>query len=273
MYLNVGVKDLINLKSKRVSFNEILITKQDVIRISKLMYYLTFRKIFVIDSIRLDQFTKHQQNEISLIFLEYYEYIVLKSGIQYLNKHKMLNMFKESEELTGILIRAINKNVSPARNGINITDISTDDLNLLMLNWFSKINRNFRSIEKFILPTTNLFDINLNAGSFDKIVDPIEFLSKTFDAFIRIGKGSIPFSDDFGSNIKASIQTKSDYFTKKIIVEELTDFVNQLTSFHNDTFTLENIEYITSSTLVAERLAVIITISINSIQEIKFKIN
>lgn len=271
MFLNVSVKDMIDVKTQKVSFNEVIIYKSDIKTIPKLMQYFTFQKIFIQDEIRLDSLIPTKQNEIGLIFFEFYGYLNIIEGIQYLNKSKFDEMFYESAELKSILIKVDYKYPVDAKNSLSIKDITTNDLNLLILNWFDHKNRNFRSIEKFIPLTDNLFDININHGYFEKIVDPIEFLSLSFDRFIRIAPGEIPFSNNFGSNIKQSIMTKSSYFTKKAVRAEIEQFTRLLTSVYSNVYTLEDISYKEEGD-VSQKLTVMVTISINKNEAVTFKI-
>ena len=238
----------------------------------KLMNYLTDHKIHFDESIRLDSFIKTQQNEIGLIFFEYYEYVIFKDGVMYLDQNKFLRTFVESESITSILVNAIRRAPTNIENTISIEYFKTNDFNEIVLNWFYSRYRNFRSIEKFIDSSTSLFDINLNAGYFSKVVDKSEFLGIMFSRFVRTRKGSIPFSSNFGSSIKESLQTKSNYFTQKNILEEITDFTQTLTNIYNTDFSLANIDYKEESNGIVAKITIIVTISINKTEEVRFKL-
>lgn len=271
MFLDVSVKDMINVKSAKVNFNEVIITRRDVVRIQKLMQYLTDHHIHFDEELRLDSLIPVQQNEIGLIFFEYYEYLIIKSGVRYLNKSKFTEMFSESEIIMSYLERSEVLAPSGIDNALTIRILTTKQLNEIVINWFSERHRNFRSIEKNITETLNLYDINLNAGHFNKITNKSEFLGLMFSRFIRTAKGSIPFSGHFGSSIKESLHKKADYFTKKIILEEITDFVETLAEIYSEDFKLVNIEYI-EETGISTKLTIRVTLEAAKEQLVQFEL-
>ncbi len=59
-----------------------------------------------------------------------------------------------------------------------------------------------------------------------------------FSNFIRTSPGSIPFSSNFGSVIKGAVQMKYSGYTHEIILEEITEFLNSLSSLYNQNFKL-----------------------------------
>ncbi len=271
MFLDVSVKDMIKVKNQKVNFNEVIITRRDVIRIPKLMQYFTDNHVLFREEYRLDSTIPIKQNEIGLIFLEYYEYIQIKDGVRYFDRNKLEIMFNESETITSYLERSATLAPTDDDKILNIQILTTSQLNEIILNWFSLRNRNFRSIEKTIVESNNLYDINMNEGYFNKIVDPIEFLGLMFSRFVSIQKGAIPFSSNFGSIIKESLHRKADYFTKKIILEEVTDFVETLTSIYSEDFKLKDIEYI-EEVGITTKLIVRITLEVTQIGELKFEL-
>jgi hypothetical protein len=272
MFLDISVKDLVNIKAQKITYNETIITRNDVIKMQKLMNYLADHRIHFSESIRLDSFILTQQNEIGLIFFEYYEYVIFNNGVMYLDKNKFLSSFVESELVTKILVDAIRRAPTDVENTISIDAFSTKNFNELVLNWFYSKYRNFRSVEKFIKSSETLFDTNLNSGYFNKITDKSEFLGVMFSRFVRTRKGSIPFSGEFGSTIKESLQTKSNYFTQKNILEEITDFTQTLTNIYNTDFSLVDIVYNEESDGIVTRVQITVTISIAQEEEIQFKL-
>lgn len=272
MFLDISVKDLINVKAQKITYNEVIINRQDVIKMQKLMQYLSEHRIHFEDTLRLDSLIITQQNEIGLIFFEYYLFTFIREGTLYLDKVKFKELFKESESLMAILNRV--EKLSPNDfEALFIESFSTTNLNLIVLNWFHSNYRNFRSIEKNIKETTSLYDLNLNAGYFSKITNIAEFLSIMFTRFVRIRRGSIPFSNEFGSTIKESVQTKSDYFTKKNILEEISEFTQLLTNIYNEDFGLADISYNESSNGISTSVKIYVTIGINQTEEVKFVLN
>jgi len=269
MLLDIGVKDLINIQSQKISYNDVILTRQDIIKIPQLMQYFSEQLIHFDKELRLDTLLITQQNEIGLIFFEYYQYIIIKDNIKYLNKSKLIDMFKESEVIIGILNRVEKIRPPAVENTYVIEGFSLKNLNLIILNWFHNNYRNFRSIKKNIIQTISLYDININQGYYNKIVDPSEFIGLMFNRFVRIQKGSIPFSSEFGSSIKESIQTKSNYFTKKHILEEITDFTNTLTNIYNEDFSLVDIQY-KETVGLSVSLQIMVTIQINKNEVLKF---
>jgi len=271
--LNISVKDIIKINENLIiDYNEVELYRKDLITIPNLMSYFSEKHISFQESIRLDIFTKTQQNEIGLIFLKYYGYIIQRNGIIYLNESMFLKIIKESEYLIDSFNRAKSLSKNPILNGIEYNIFRTDDIHILLLYWFKYINRNHKSIKKDIIKTNYLYDINLNSGHYNKIVNKTEFLLTMFDRFIRIQKDQIPFSNGFGSTIKTMINSKFSSFTQKIIEEDVIEFLNSLNnSYADDTFELIELNVKESHT-VAIKLTVYITISIDSSEIIQFKL-
>ncbi len=235
------------------------------------MNFLQNNRISFEESLRLDTLSILQQNQIGLIFFEFYGFIINQDGEKYLNKEKFNNLLNSSEIVMSYLKRSENLAPTNIENALNINILTSKQLNILILNWFASNFRNFRSIEKQLKQTDILFDINLNRGQFNKITNRTEFLSIMFDRYLRIQKGSIPFSDDYGSSIKESLHKKADYFTKKIILEELTMFVTNLSSVYSDYFSLVDIIY-KEETLEATKLTIYVTLQANDEEPVIFKL-
>lgn len=243
MFLDISVKDMIDVKNQRVSYNEVILTRRDVVDIQKLMQYFYAHHIHFEESLRLDSLLIQEQNEIGVIFFEYYGFTIEVEGRLYLKKSKFIKIFHDSEIMMSYITRSEKLAPTTVEDALVLEILSTEQLNDIILNWFSTKYRNFRSIKKHVPESTNLFDINLNKGYFSKVTNRSEFLADMFDRFVRTSRGGIPFSNDFGSSIKESLQTKATFFSKKIILEELTDFVTTLSNIYSDDFNLVNIDY------------------------------
>ena len=269
MFLNISVKDMIDVKNQRVSYNEIILNRRDVVNIQKLMQYFYSHHIYFDESLRLDSLLIQEQNEIGVIFFEYYGFTIEVDGRLYLKKSKFIEIFSDSEIMMSYITRSLNLAPTTVEDTFVLEILSTEQLNDFVLNWFSKKYRNFRSIKTHIDSTNNLFDININKGYFSKVTDQTEFLSDMFDRFVRTSKGGIPFSNDFGSSIKESLQTKATFFSKKIILEEITDFITSLSNIYNDNFKLINIDY-KEEVGVAVKIIIKITLQANDDTPITF---
>ncbi len=270
MFVDVKVSDLVGVKPQKIDYNEVTILRKDLI-ISDLMNYLSDKKIHFVDILKLSTLPINQQVDIGLIFLEYYGFIVTRDSKKYFLESKMLNYFRDADVILYYLKRS--KNLAPT-NLIDVLDykiLTTKQLHEIILSWFTLDFRNFRSIDKFIERTTELYDINLNKGHFDKIINDTEFLGLMFNRFVRTQKGSIPFSNDFGSTIKQNLQSNSTFFLRKTILEELTDFVTTLTSIYSSTFKLIDINYAEEG-IIDVKLTVYITLQVNQEQELIFKL-
>ena len=271
MFIDVSVNDMIDIKAQKVNYNEVVITRSDIVRISTLMQYLSDNKIHFNESIRLDSLTVLQQNDIGLLFFEYYGFLIHKEGQKYLNKEMFSELLNSSEIIMSYLKRSENLAPTGIDNALNIEILTSKQFNDIILNWFSSKYRNFRSIAKFIKKTIALYDIDINKGQFNKLTDRSKFLATMFDRYIRTQKGSIPFSNDFGSSIKQSLHKKADYFTKKIIIEEITDFVETLSNTYGDDFRLVDITY-REEIDISVKLIIYITLQANQEEEINFKL-
>jgi len=250
MISNISVSDLINYKGNNVKFNEIIINEQDIIDNMALMHYLEKHNIYFEKELKLKELPQFQQNEIGLLFIEYFGFCIRINDILYFNKNKMLQLFSELEAITLYLNKAIYLFEKTSKdtelnlsNVININSISDNNLNEIILNFFSLNYRNYKSYDKHIISTDVLFDIDIEHGKFKKITSLTQLMLTQFDRFIRTLKGSIPFSSDTGSDLKRILQSKSSIFTKKFIVEEISSFLLGLESIYNETFSIVSIDY------------------------------
>lgn len=268
MFLDVSLSTLTSFKGQKVEFNEVVITRRDIINMPQLMQYFTFNKIHVKDSARLDSYPIGMQNDIGLIFFEYYGYIIYHEGIRYLNELKFKQLFAESETIMEYFRRALLLKESPP-NTINIEIIPTKQLNDLVLNFLYRHQRNFRNHEKNIKQTENLFDVDINNNKFTKITNLSEFLTITFNRYIRTQKGSIPFSGDFGGSIKQSLQMKAADTAVESIRDELFYFLRDLSELYNADFRLLNIDHKLLHT-IGMKLIVYITIQANNEEPVTF---
>ncbi len=269
MFLDISVKDMIDVKNQRVSYNEVILTRRDVIDIQRLMQYFYSHHIHFEESLRLDSLLIQEQNEIGVIFFEYYGFTVEVEGRIYLKKSKFIEIFSDSEIMMSYITRSMNLAPTDVKDALVLEIFSTEQLNDFVLNWFSTKYRNFRSIKKHVEATDNLFDININKGYFSKVTNQTEFLSDMFDRFVRTPRGAIPFSNDFGSSIKESLQTKATFFSKKIILEEITDFVVSLSNIYSDNFSLVGIDY-KEEVGIAVKIIIKITLQANDEDPITF---
>jgi len=271
MYLDISVKDMIGVKNQRVTYNEVIIKRRDVIDIQKLMQYFNDLHINFDQTLRLDSLLIQEQNTVGIIFFEYYGFIVEVEGRSYLRKSRFREIFKDSEIMNSYLDRSERLSPTKVEDALVIEILTTDQLNEIVLNWFSTKYRNFRSIEKHIPLTDNLFDININHGYFKKVTNRSEFLGDAFSRFIRTQQGEIPFSNDFGSRIKESLQTKATFFTKKIILEEITEFIKSLSNIYSDEFSLVGIDYREVQGIAVSTI-ILITLQANNEEPISFEL-
>ncbi|RLA81870.1 MAG: hypothetical protein DRG78_08465 [Epsilonproteobacteria bacterium] len=271
MFIDVSVKDMINVKAQKVNYNEVIILRNDIVTMPNLMSFLSNHKIHFDQSLRLDSLTILQQNELGVIFFEHYGFIIYNDGSKYLDREKFNELLSDSETIMSYFKRSENLAPTNIDNALNYHIFTSKQFNDIILHWFSSKYRNFRSIEKFIKKTTQLYDIDINRGQFNKIIDRSKFLAIMFNRYIRMQKGSIPFSDDYGSSIKQSLHKKADYFTKKIILEELNFFVVNLSSLYEDDFRLIDIYYVEEIS-IATKLIIYITLQANDESPLQFRL-
>lgn len=243
MFLDISVKDLVNYVEQNITYNEIVIERKDLLTIPKLMQYFSDNHIHLENEIRLDSFPIYMQNEIGLLFFEFYGLYIYYDNTPYFDSKKFKELFASNEILISYFDRADRLSPSPKEGLTNILIFTTDQINDLLLNFFSLNFRNFKSAEKDIVSTINLYDIDLNKGEFSKITNKTDFLLLMFDRYIRTSKGSIPFSNNFGSSIKASLQRKADFFTQRILEEEIKDFTTTLSTIYKEDFNFISLVY------------------------------
>jgi len=242
MFLDIKVKDIAGSVKQKVNYNEVIIHRRELLTIPKLLQYFNINSIHIQEEARLDSFPLHVQNEIGVIYIEYYNFLINRDGTLYLDELKFKNLFYDNEIIMEILNGA--KIQSPGPEGtIDLNYIGTYNLNIIIINFFNKQFKNFKSDYKNIIETTALFDIDLNYGKFSKVTNLSEFLVTSFDRYIRTRRGEIPFSNNFGSTLKASIQRKADSFTQTILEEEIMDFIDSLSILYNNIFSFESLTY------------------------------
>jgi len=264
---DISVNDLIGVKSQNINYNEVVIIRKDIIDNSILMNYLEKKKIHFDTELKLRNLPINHQLDIGLIFLEFNGFLIDK---KYFVKDKVLKYFDKNTKILKYF--KLCENVSPVSgNRIDFSKLNNDLVYEIILTWFALQYRNFRSVDKFIEHSSTLYDIDLNKNNFNKITDDIKFLSIMFDRYVRTQKGSIPFSDEFGSNIKQSLQLKSTFFIKKTIEEEVTDFITTLASLYNATFQVINVEYIEEGEIDV-RITIFITLKIRQSEQFVFQL-
>jgi len=243
MFSEITVKDMIGSTSQKVNYNEVIITRQDLINMPKLMTYLSDNKYHMEEEINYDFFPINIQNGVGLIFLEYYEFTITINDVQYLISHKLYDVLKQHEILIGYLDKVNKLYPTHIEDTLDISGFSETELNEILLAWFSTIYRNFKSIYKDIPESDTLMDINLNKGYFNKVNDLVQHIVTSFSTYLKTQKGAIPFSQNFGSTIKQSLQRKADYFTKNILLEEIGSFINEMNKVYDNAFEIVDISY------------------------------
>ncbi len=155
---------------------------------------------------------------------------------------------------------SIPENYNPVINFIDISPITTQDLNYLLMVYFYKINRNNKIKKTYIYLTGNLLDIDLNLGKFDKLYNFREFFMTQFTNYLRMNTDQVPFSGGFKSSIKNFIQTKS--FNEVFVLEEIKSFVYNMNSYYGTNFQVMDITPIEEDNGVFVKLTIQIRIKI-----------
>lgn len=248
MFVDVSILDMTNYNDRNINYNEVIIYKRDLYNIPRLMQYFAEHHIHIDEELSLNTLPKHTQIDIGLIFIEnegYYKYV---EGQPYLDENKLRLLFVEDEVLNGYFDRAIKLGNAPLEC-LSILIFSTDQLYELILNFFNKIYRNSKSIDKTIEQSEILFDIDLNYGEFSKITDKVHFLLLMFERYIKTQKNSIPFSGGFGGELKSFLQRKADYFTQQLLEEEISSFIYEISRVYPNTYAFESLTYSTYGTI------------------------
>jgi len=274
MLQNLKLDDFLDYKESYVDFNEVIIYKKDLIKITTLMDLFISYNIYIEEEIPLRSFALNIQNEIGMIFIEYYNYTIIYQNNLYLNKDKLSKLLGDSLKIESILKLALKKtkNKNSEKNNIDILQLNEKNLNIIILNFFSKNYRNFSSINKIIPQTTTLYDVNLNKNKYYKITDIKEFVLQMFSVYIRTSKSEIPFTENFGSGIKEIVQRKFDSFTKQILFEEISIFMEELTNVYSEDVTLIDViptERETSSGIIKIKVEIIIQINNNELIKVE----
>jgi len=285
MIQNLSINDFLDYKESFIDYNQVEIYKSDIVNIPELLDFFSKYTIYIEDSIFLNKFNKNIQNQIGLIYLNHFGFCILYKNLNYLNRDKLNDLFYNSNKLLDIIkiaevktkeadintINSSNLSVEEKMNKIEIINndskinplmLSENDLNLIILNFFSKNYRNFISQDKSIKQSSNFYDVEMSPNKFYKITDPKEFILTMFTKFIRMRKGEIPFSSNYGSNLREIIQTKYQNFTKDLLFEEISNFLNEFSNY-SDEISLVDLVLKDSTIDDSTKLKIIVTIQIN----------
>ena len=269
--INITLNDIAGYQSKRVTYNDVNITRNDIISMPKLMNFLSSQGIYIPrdGEISLSGFSLPIQNEIALYYFDYYGYIIYYNSEMYLDKTKFYTLFNNDDIILGYFDRSQVLVQTPAGSLLDYRILTTAQLNDVVLNWFNKLARNYLSVDKNVPITTNLFDIDLSSNNFSKVTDAVNFFRTQFDRYLRMQSNSVPFSDGYGSSMKSYLQRKADGFTQQILVDEVNLFLNDLNSIYPDNFALIGLTYVEQTT-IAVRIIITVTIQINNDAPITF---
>jgi hypothetical protein len=265
MIVDISVSDILKFQEDITRTNEVTITHRDISNIPGLMEYFEQNGIFLENELALSSLSLDRQNMIGVYFAQSYGYIREIENVRYILVQPLRKIFHQNEVILDILNKNINRVVNlnkkyPIDNVFSLSDISTSNLNLLLLNIFSIHNRNFKESDKYIHSSETLTDINMI--DYSKESDIAHFIITQFTRYISIQRGSIPFSSNFGSILKTTIQSKLTDTTKRIILEDIVAFFEYISLLYAD-ITLHDITYNIVEEVVSNRVEVTIYISIN----------
>jgi len=252
--IDLKVQDIEALTTSTVYDNNIVLYNSDITSNLKLMQYFEQNRIFFIDEIKLSDLTLTQQNDVGTLFLEKYNYTIEYNNKTFLNYAACKMLFAELDVVTKYINVAYFQTQNQLKNDtssnltndnvVDISTINTNNYNILILNFFALKFRNYDSFDKYIEPSETLFDVNIDYGEYSKELSSQAFLLKQFSRYLRIRDDQIPFSNGFGSNIKAFIQRKNEDITKTLIKEDISSFMTTMSTIYNTNFKLVNIELI-----------------------------
>ena len=86
-----------------------------------------------------------------------------------------------------------------------------------------------------------LTDVDFDLNKYSLIINIKEFFTKEFIYFLKCPPGSLPFANDYGTDIKYSVQTKNFIIRQLRIESEIQFFISKFNEVYGDLVQLQNI--------------------------------
>lgn len=220
------------------------------------------------DSIPLSSFDLNTQSKIALIFMQYYGYVKMISNEYYfteeieyifntdfwsdiftLARQKTLDYIQKEVDIGNQPVK--NKDLIENSKLISVEQFKTiqpsykcDTLWALSIYFFDKIIRNWNDqIEKEIMETTTIMDIDIGPSKYNKLLDPKVFFLMQLRLYLSSRPDYVFFGGNYFSKFKEFLQMKPNSVTQTIIMEELEMFTNAMNELYaNSTNTLSGTE-------------------------------
>jgi len=120
-------------------------------------------------------------------------------------------------------------------------EIDYSDLYYIMILYFNGIYRTNPDYAQSFGTYNILTDINFDLNYYSLIIDIKEFFTREFIYFLKSLPGSIPFANDYGTEIKLAVQTKN-YIVQRLEIEaEINFFIRNFNSLYGDLVQIKEI--------------------------------
>jgi len=124
---------------------------------------------------------------------------------------------------------------------LDAKNIDYSDLYYLIVLYFNGIYRVEPLHAQDFSPYEILTDIDFEINKYSLIVSIKEFFTREFIYFLKCIPGSLPFANDYGSNIKLAIQTKNFIVQRLEVQTEIQFFIQQFNKVYGDFVHLKDI--------------------------------
>jgi len=113
-------------------------------------------------------------------------------------------------------------------------EIDYSELYYIIILYFNGIYRTNPDYAQNFGTYNILTDINFDLNYYSLIIDIKEFFTKEFIYFLKTMPGSLPFANDFGTEIKLAVQTKN-YIVQQLEIEaEINFFIRNFNALYGD---------------------------------------
>jgi hypothetical protein len=123
-------------------------------------------------------------------------------------------------------------------------EIDYSDLYYIIILYFNGIYRTNPDYIQSFKAYQILTDINFDLNYYSLIVDIKEFFTQEFIYFLKTLPGSIPFANDYGTEIKLAVQTKNYIVQRMEIEAEINFFIRKFNALYGDMVQVKEINIV-----------------------------
>jgi len=201
----------------------------------------------------------NQRVAVGLLFMERDLFVETGLNIEPIFRIDILKEeFKNIPEVVEFCDKYINRCNSPQRPDwcpdcldepecsirIPLSEFSSSDIYYIILIYFNGI---YRTVPEILdnQPTYDvLTDIDFERNRYNIMINIKDFFTKEFIYFLQTSPGSIPFANDYGTDIKKVIQTKNTDVQRIYVQDEIDFFVINFNKIYGELVQIGQVEIV-----------------------------